>query len=51
MWTQGKKILQCIDPRDTLYANIDDIAVLMRKLAIEGYGLSVIIYSSLKVSK
>ena len=41
IWTHGKKILQCIDSRDSIYKEIDDIAVRMRKLAIDGYGLSV----------
>ncbi|XP_054158947.1 GATOR complex protein MIOS-B-like [Oppia nitens] len=40
IWTHGKKILQCIDSRDTVYESIDDIAVKMRKLALDGYGLS-----------
>ncbi|XP_027194513.2 GATOR complex protein mio [Dermatophagoides pteronyssinus] len=40
IWTHGKKILQCIDSRDSIYKEIDDIAVRMRKLAIDGYGLS-----------
>ena len=41
IWTHGKKILQCIDSRDSVYASIDDIAVQMRALALNGYGLSV----------
>lgn len=40
IWTHGKKILQCIDPDDSYYQNIDDIAVIMRKRASEGYGLA-----------
>ncbi|OTF78204.1 hypothetical protein BLA29_001965, partial [Euroglyphus maynei] len=40
IWTHGKKILQCIDSRDSIYKEIDDIAVRMRKLAKDGYGLS-----------
>lgn len=41
IWTHGKKILQCIDQRDSVYASIDDIAVQMRTLALGGYGLNV----------
>lgn len=33
-------MLQCIDPRDKLYQDIDDVAVTMRKRAMDGYGLS-----------
>ncbi|CAG2117837.1 unnamed protein product, partial [Medioppia subpectinata] len=41
VWTHGKKILQCIDSRDSVYESIDDIAVKMRSLALNGYGLHV----------
>ncbi|KPM02469.1 hypothetical protein QR98_0008830 [Sarcoptes scabiei] len=41
IWTHGKRILQCIDSTDNIYKEIDDIAFRMRKLAIEGYGLSI----------
>ncbi|KAI2806893.1 hypothetical protein BLOT_008853 [Blomia tropicalis] len=40
IWTHGKKILQYIDSRDNLYQNLDDISVKMRRLAVDGYGLS-----------
>ena len=40
IWTHGKKILQCIDSKDSFYESIDDIAVIMKERAQNGYGLT-----------
>lgn len=41
VWTKGKKILQCLDPRDEKYKSLDDISVNMRHRAITNYGMIV----------
>lgn len=41
VWTKGKKILQCLDPRDERYKSLDDISVQMRHRAITNYGMIV----------
>lgn len=41
VWTKGKKILQCLDPRDERYQSLDDISVNMRHRAITNYGMIV----------
>lgn len=41
VWTKGKKILQCLDPRDERYKSLDDISVNMRHRAITNYGMIV----------
>jgi len=41
VWTKGKKILQCLDPRDEKYKSLDDISVNMRHRAITSYGMVV----------
>lgn len=41
VWTKGKKILQCLDPRDEKYKLLDDISVNMRHRAITNYGMIV----------
>jgi len=41
VWTKGKKILQCLDPRDEKYKTLDDISVNMRHRAITNYGMIV----------
>lgn len=41
VWTKGKKILQCLDPRDERYKSLDDISVNMRHRAITNYGMVV----------
>lgn len=41
VWTKGKRILQCLDPRDEKYKSLDDISVNMRHRAITNYGMIV----------
>lgn len=41
VWTNGKKIQQCLDPRDERYKSLDDISVQMRHRAITNYGMIV----------
>lgn len=39
VWNCGKKILQYIDETDSVYGRFSDFSVIMRKRAVEGYGL------------
>ncbi|XP_035227424.1 GATOR complex protein MIOS-like isoform X2 [Stegodyphus dumicola] len=41
VWTYGRKILQCVDSTDEFYSCLNDISVIMRKRAYQGYGLKV----------
>ena len=41
VWTKGKEIIQCLDPRDEKYKSLDDISVNMRHRAITNYGMVV----------
>ena len=39
VWNFGKRILQYIDEKDSIYGHLEDISVTMRKRALGGYGL------------
>ena len=41
IWTNGRKLLQCIDSRDDYYKSINDISVNMHERASQDYGLNV----------
>lgn len=41
VWTQGRRLLHCVDSRDKFYDCLDDLSIKMKKRAILDYGLKM----------
>ncbi|XP_023223348.1 GATOR complex protein MIOS-B-like [Centruroides sculpturatus] len=41
VWTQGRRLLQCVDSRDKFYDCLNDLSIKMRQRAILDYGLKM----------